>query len=42
MIPDSLLAEEEHVVGKQIGVDHALRQILRPDTAFEMIELGAR
>jgi len=35
------LAEKEHVVRKQIGVDHALRQIPGPDIALEMIELGA-
>ena len=28
--PRQLVAEEEHVVGKQIGVDHAVRQIVRP------------
>ena len=34
------LAEEEDVVGKQVGVDHALRQIARP-RAFQVLELGA-
>ncbi len=37
----NLIAEKEHIVGKQVGVDHALRQILWPDIAFEIIELGA-
>ncbi len=34
-----LLAEEEHIVGKQVGVDHALRQAARP-RAFEQRELA--
>src|SRR4029450_8420733 len=34
-----LVAEEEHVVGKEIGVDDAMRQIRRP-CVFEMRELG--
>src|SRR6266566_1939011 len=33
------IAEEEHVVGKQIGMDHALWQVARP-MPLEMIELG--
>src|ERR1035441_43923 len=28
--PGQIVAEEKHVVGEQIGVDHALRQIARP------------
>ena len=33
-----LVAEKEHIVRKQIGMDHAVRQILRP-MAFEMAQL---
>src|SRR5437879_2945417 len=33
------IAEEENVVGKQIGVDHALRQVARP-VPLEVIEFG--
>jgi hypothetical protein len=34
-----LVAEKEHVVWKQVGVNHALRQSLRP-VLFEHIEFG--
>ena len=39
--PRELVAEEKNVVGKQIGVDDALRQTVRP-LAFEQIELGGQ
>src|SRR6202008_2743951 len=38
--PGELFAEEEYVVGKQVGMDEALRQGARPDAAFEESELG--
>ena len=34
------VAEEEHVIGKQIGVDHTLGQVARPQP-FEMREFGS-
>ena len=34
------LAEKENIVRKQIGVNHAIWQIHRPNAAFEMIELS--
>ena len=37
--PRQPLAEEEHVVRKQVGMDHAVRQIARP-ARFEMVELA--
>ena len=37
--PRQLVAEKEYVVGKQVGVDDALRQSLRP-FALEQIEFG--
>src|SRR5215204_3497794 len=36
--PGEPVAQEEHVVGKQIGVDDALRQVAWP-AYFEMVEL---
>ena len=37
--PGQPVAEKEHIVGKQIGVDDALRQALRPG-AFERVQFG--
>src|SRR6185437_16371411 len=34
------IAEEKDIVVEEIGVDHALRQVLRPHPTFEIIELA--